>query len=83
MHLPNQVVAQRTAISPTAFEYTFRHDELGELGRVLLSAGQEGNWHLVHQMRRTPGDAAADRRRALFEPIVAAVQAQICAMQKA
>ncbi len=82
MHLPDRVVAQRTAISLTSFEYTFCHDELGELGSVLICAGQGGIWHLMRQVRSVPDEASMARRCALFEPIVAAVETLVGAMQK-
>ncbi len=82
MHLPDRVVAHRTAISATSFEYTFCHDELGELGKVLICAGQGGIWHLTRQVCRVPGDPSMERRCAMFEPIVTAVETLVCAMQK-
>lgn len=83
MHLPEHVVAKRTAISPTSFEYTFLHQELGELGSVLFCAGLAGDYHLTHQLRRVPGDPLLEQRRALFEPILAAVSAQVSALHRA
>ncbi len=77
IELPQNVVAKRTAISPTSFEYIFSHEELGELGRVLFCAGHGGACHLTHQMPGS-GDHASDlQRRALFEPIVAAMAEQL------
>jgi hypothetical protein len=77
IELPDDVVAKRTAISPTSFAYTFSHHELGELGSVLLCAGHGGAYHITHQMRRSPEDTQIDRRRALFDPIVEAMAMQL------
>ncbi len=82
MNLPDRVVVQRTAISPTSYEYTFCHDELGELGSVLFCAGCDGSMHLMRQVRRVHGDASMEQRRALFDPIAATVETLVGAMQK-
>jgi hypothetical protein len=77
IELPLNVIAKRTAISPTSFAYTFSHCELGELGSVLFCAGLGGACHLTHQLRGPTGDSLADRKRAIFEPIVQAMAAQL------
>jgi len=77
IELPHDVVAKRMPISPTSFAYTFSHGELGELGSILFCAGQGGSCHLTHQLRGKVSDVLADRRRALFEPIVEAMVQQL------
>lgn len=71
--LPHKVTAQRVPISPTSFEYTFRHAELGELGRVLICATHKGGCHITHQLSRTSSDDISAMRREIFEPIAHAV----------
>ncbi len=77
IELPHDVIAKKTPISPTSFAYTFSHHELGELGSVLFCAGHGGACHLTHQLQGKVSDALADRRRALFEPIVQAMAHQL------
>jgi hypothetical protein len=75
--LPHQVTAQRTPISPTSFEYTFRHSELGELGSVLFCANLTGGCHVTHQLYRSASDDRSEMRREIFEPLAKAVVAQL------
>jgi hypothetical protein len=75
--LPHNVTARRTPISPTSFEYTFQHSELGELGRVLFCARHTGGCHITQQLCRAPADSLSEMRRAIFEPIAKAVAAHL------
>jgi hypothetical protein len=77
IELPHQVTARRTPISPTSFEYTFRHSELGELGSVLFCATHSGGCHVTHQLFRGAGDELSEMRREIFEPLAKAVVAQV------
>ena len=73
MKLPDNVTAKRTPISPTSFEYTFQHSELGELGSVLFCAMHTGRCHVTHQLCIAPAADLSERRRQMFEPIAKAV----------
>jgi len=75
--LPQDVTAQRMPISPTSFEYTFRHKELGELGKVLICATHKGGCHITHQLHGPADDASFPVRRAIFEPLAHAVAAHL------
>lgn len=75
--LPLNVTARRTPISPTSFEYTFRHSELGELGSVLFCARHTGGCHITHQLYRACADDLSEMRREIFEPIARAVAAHL------
>jgi hypothetical protein len=77
LQLPQQVTASRTPISPTSFEYTFRHSELGELGSVLFCAKLTGGCHITHQFYRNAGDDLSELRREIFEPLAKAVAAHL------
>jgi hypothetical protein len=75
--LPQQVTASRTPISPTSFEYTFRHSELGELGSLLFCAKHTGGCHITHQLYRNADDELSELRREIFEPLAKAVTAHL------
>lgn len=75
--LPQNVTARRTPISPTSFEYTFQHSELGELGSVLFCARHTGGCHITHQLCRASADGLSEMRREIFEPIAHAVAEQL------
>jgi hypothetical protein len=75
--LPDNVTARRTPISPTSFEYTFQHSELGELGSVLFCARHTGGCHITHQLCRAPAEQLSEMRREIFEPIAKAVAAHL------
>jgi hypothetical protein len=73
LQLPDHVTAKRTTISPTSFEYTFQHSELGELGSVLFCAMHTGRCHVTHQLCQSNARDLSERRRQIFEPLAKAV----------
>jgi hypothetical protein len=75
--LPQLVTASRTPISPTSFEYTFRHSELGELGSVHFCAKHTGGCHVTQQFFRRGGDESTELRRQIFEPLAKEVVAHL------
>ena len=81
--LPRNVTARRTPISPTSFEYTFQHSELGELGSVLFCARHTGGFHVTQQLCRADAEDLSEMRREIFEPLAKAVAAQLTATTSA
>jgi len=73
LQLPDNVTAKRTTVSPTSFEYTFQHSELGELGSVLFCAMLTGRCHVTHQLCQASVKELSEQRRQIFEPLAKAV----------
>jgi len=73
LQLPDNVTAKRTAISPTSFEYTFQHTELGELGSVLFCAMHTGRCHVTQQLCISNARDLSELRRQIFEPLARSV----------
>ncbi|GGC08509.1 hypothetical protein GCM10007205_16970 [Oxalicibacterium flavum] len=69
IELPPNVTAQRKPISPTSYEYIFRHSELGQLGRLLLNVCASGTSRIICLVHGQPGDTLTEQRRAVFEPL--------------
>lgn len=69
IELPPNVTAQRKPISATSYEYIFRHSELGQLGKVLLSVCTSGTSRLTCLVNGDPGARLTEQRRAIFEPL--------------
>lgn len=73
LQIPDNVTAKRTTISPTSFEYTFRHSELGELGSILFCAMQTGRCHATQQLCISNAEGLSELRRQIFEPLAKSV----------
>ena len=69
IELPANVTAQRKPISATSYEYIFRHSELGQLGKVLLSVCASGTSRITCLVHGNPGEKLTEQRRAIFEPL--------------
>jgi hypothetical protein len=79
LQLPDNVTAKRTAISPTSFEYTFQHRDLGELGSVLFCAMHTGRCHVTHQLCISNAKHLSELRRQIFEPLAKSVAEHLSA----
>jgi len=75
--LPSNITAQRKPLSATSYEYILRHSELGQLGKILLSACTSGRCKVTCLLHGQPGDQMTERRRAVFEPLARAWTEQI------
>src|SRR5690606_29608108 len=69
IELPPNVTAQRKPISPTSYEYIFRHSELGQLGRMLLNVCASGTSRIICLVHGQPGDKLTAQRRARLGPL--------------
>lgn len=75
--LPSNITAQRKPISATSYEYVLHHNELGKLGKILLSACISGRCNVTSLVHGQPGDQLTEQRRILFEPLAKTLAAQI------
>ncbi len=75
--LPSNITAQRKPISVTSYEYVLHHNELGQLGKILLSACISGGCNVTSLVHGQPGDELTEQRRKLFEPLAKTLAAQI------
>jgi hypothetical protein len=62
------ITAQRKPISATAYAYVPHHNELGRLGKSLLSACISGCCNVTSLVHGQPGDQLTEQRCILFEP---------------
>ena len=49
--------------------YSFRHDGLGELGRIVLQGLSTGQCHIVSEVIGDPKDPMTEKRQAILQPI--------------
>jgi len=49
--------------------YSFRHDDLGELGRIVLQGLSTGQCHIVSEVIGDPNDPMTAKRQAILQPI--------------
>ena len=49
--------------------YTFRHRELGELGRIILQETPDGQCHISSEVVGDPSDPMTDERLKIFRPL--------------
>ena len=75
--LPLNITAQRKPISATAYEYVLHHNELGQLGQIMLSACVTGACNVTCLVHGQPGDKMTEQRRAIFEPLAIILAEQI------
>ena len=75
--LPPNITAQRKPLSPTSYEYVLRHSELGQLGRIFLTAGASGECKVTYQVYGRPDDHMTAQRQAIFEPLAVILAEQI------
>ena len=75
--LPPNITAQRKPISATAYEYVLHHNELGQLGQIMLSACISGGCNVTCLVHGQAGDQITEQRRAVFEPLAKSLAEQI------
>jgi len=75
--LPLNITAQRKPISATAYEYVLHHSELGQLGKIMLSACISGTCNVTCLVHGQPGDQMIQQRRAIFKPLARTLAEQI------
>lgn len=66
--LPPNISSKKIRL-PNCWAYVFRHTELGEIGRILLSETSNGKTIATAEITGFPEDPMTAKRRAVFEPI--------------
>jgi hypothetical protein len=74
--MPAGVTSTREPIAG-GFAYVFRHEELGNLGRLLVQEESRGRTHLTGEIAGDPDDPMTMRRRAILEPIIDELNRQL------
>lgn len=78
--LPHNVKSHKHLLPNGTMSYVFRHDELGELGRILIVPhGTQSQ--ICYEVVGEPGDPMTKKRQAIFEPIskeFAGIMTSIC-----
>lgn len=70
MMLPVGVSFAKQTIGPRCWAYTFHHDRLGALGRIVLAAlPDNANTHVSCELAENTDRALTDERRHVFEPL--------------
>ncbi len=59
----------------SSFMYTFRHDELGDLGRIVVQGQPNGETKFTSELSGGPDDPMHKKRKAIFEPLSKEVMA--------
>ena len=54
---------------PAGWVYTFRHQTLGQLGRILLQNRPDGQCHVSVEISGDPDDPMSEERAAIFGPL--------------
>jgi hypothetical protein len=57
--------------------YVFRHDKLGEIGRILFQGLPNDHCHLSSEVSGDPSDPMTETRKALFDPLSRKITASI------
>ena len=81
IRLPPDIRFEKRAMGEDRWAYNFRHDQLGDIGRILLVPnpnGGEGTFVSV-EVAGDPDDPMTEERRAIFEPIGNEISNQMAA----
>lgn len=66
--LPHNIKSRKQLLLNGTWSYVFRHDDLGELGRILIVPhGTQSR--ICCEVTGDPNDPLTEKRRAIFEPI--------------
>jgi hypothetical protein len=66
--LPPDVSLEKRRVAD-AWVYVFRHQVLGELGRILLQELDDGHCHISCEVVGDPSDPMTTQRTAIFKPL--------------
>jgi len=67
--LPTNITAQRNPISPTCYEYILQHNDMGQLGKIVIYAGSGGGCMVTYQVFGSSDDWNTARRKEIFDPV--------------
>lgn len=76
--LPSDISVQRQPLD-NGMIYQFRHQTLGELGRIVLQDGSDGRCHIFSEVAGDPNAPMTETRAQIFEPL----SQQLCAALEA
>jgi len=74
--LPPEVTVQKEH-TPEGWVFSFRHQELGQLGRIVLQERADGNTQVVSEVAGDPDDPMTERRKSVFGPIAMEIARQM------
>lgn len=66
--LPPEITVSKQRLS-SGWSYVFRHQELGNLGRMLLQGTGGGQTYISCEVAGDPDDPMTKKRQAILEPI--------------
>jgi hypothetical protein len=66
--LPEGVSFQKERLG-SGWAYVFRHTQLGNLGRIVLSGRPDGRTHVTCEVAGDPRDPMTEKRAAIFKPL--------------
>ena len=72
--LPPEVTMRKEPFGAT-FMYVFRHNKLGDLGRIVVQGQPNGETKFTSELSGGPDDAMHKHRKAIFEPLSLEVMA--------
>lgn len=67
--LPEGVTMQKTILPDGRFAYIFRHNKLGDLGRMLILPHSSGQSQFLFEAAGEPDDPMTEKRKAILMPI--------------
>ena len=65
---PKEIKAEREFLEGGRFAFNLRHDDLGELGRIVLQPAPLGGSHVSYEVIDLP-DGRFDQRKAMMEAL--------------
>jgi hypothetical protein len=74
--LPPEISSHKE-YGPTGWIYTFRHQELGELGRIFLQGHPGGRCQVTSEIAGDPDDPMTKRRTEIFGPLSVEIMRQM------
>ena len=74
--LPPEITFQKEH-GPTGWFYSFRHRELGELGRILLQGRSDGHTQVVVEISGDSNDPMTEQRKSVFAPVAMEITQQM------
>ncbi|HEJ6403807.1 TPA: hypothetical protein SL861_005918 [Pseudomonas aeruginosa] len=71
---PKEIKAEREFLEGGRFAFNLRHDDLGELGRIVLQPAPLGGSHVSYEVIDIP-DGRFDQRKTMMESLAKIVTA--------
>ena len=74
--LPPEITFQKEH-GPEGWVYSFRHEKLGHLGRILLQGRPDGRTQVVSEIAGDPDDPMTEKRKTVFGPVALEIARQM------